>query len=149
MRTVLRIGGLGAAAMLLAAAGADAAPSRFMINRVNVLEPISAVGTEPFWGITITGRSVDWSDPETENRTGRVGKPRLSSGKAVWKGEVSGHGAFTLTVTRGPCSDGMSDFTYPLTVKVRTSELTLNGCAATVAAFERRDREGRDEGEIR
>jgi uncharacterized membrane protein len=135
--------------MLLLAASADAAPSRYLINRVNVLEPITAVGTEPFWDITITGRSVTWSDPETENRAGRVGKPRLSSGKAVWKGQVSGHGAFTLTVTRGPCSDGMSDFTYPLTVKVKTADLTLNGCAATVAAFERRDREGRDEGEIR
>jgi uncharacterized membrane protein len=134
---------------MLLAASADAAPSRHLINRVNVLEPVTAVGTEPFWDVTLTGRSVTWSDPETEGRTGRVGKPRLSAGKAVWKGQVSGHGAFTLTLTRGPCSDGMSDFTYPLTAKVQTSELTLKGCAATVAAFERRDREGRDEGEIR
>jgi uncharacterized membrane protein len=135
--------------MLLLAASADAAPSRYLINRVNVLEPVTAVGTEPFWDVTLTGRAVAWSDPETEGRTGRVGKPRLSPGKAVWKGQVSGHGAFTMTLTAGPCSDGMSDFIYPLTAKVKTSELTLNGCAATVAAFERRDREGRDEGEIR
>lgn len=116
---------------------------------MNVLQPFGAVGTEPFWGVTITGRTVDWSDPEAENRKGTVGKPRLSRNRAVWTGEVEGHGAFTLTLTRGPCSDGMSDFTYPLTATVRTSELTLNGCAATVAAYERRDREGRDEGEIR
>lgn len=148
MTATFRIGCLGAAALLLPAAGADAAPSRNLINRVNVLEPVTAVGTEPF-GITLTGRSVAWSDPETEDRAGRVGRPRLSAGKAVWKGRVSGHGAFTMTLTRGPRSDGMSDFTYPLTARVRTSELTLKGCAATVAAFERRDREGRDEGEIR
>lgn len=148
MTPLLRTGWLAAAGLLLAAS-ADAAPSRFLINRVNVLEPVTALGAEPFWDVTLTGRSVTWSDPETENRTGRVGKPGLSAGKAVWKGQVSGHGAFTLTLTRGPCSDGMSDFTYPLTARVQTSELTLQGCAATVVAFERRDREGRDEGEIR
>ena len=139
---------LVAAGALLVAGAADAAAKHF-INRVNVLQPVTAVGTEPFWDVTITGRSVDWSDPETEDRKGSVGKPKLSRGKAVWAGEVEGHGAFTLTLTGGPCSDGMSDFTYPLTATVRTSELTLKGCAATVAAFERRDREGRDEGEIR
>lgn len=149
MTPVHRIGALAAAAAFLLAAGADAAPSRYLINRVNVLEPLTAAGTEPFWGVTLTGRAVVWSDPETENRTGRVGKPKLSRGKAVWKGEVSGLGAFTLTLTRGPCSDGMSDFTYPLTATIKTADMTLNGCAATVAAFERRDREGRDEGEVR
>lgn len=139
---------VAAAVALLIAGTADAAAKHF-INRVNVLQPVTALGAEPFWDITITGRSVDWSDPETEDRKGTVGKPELSRGKAVWSGQVEGHGAFTLTLTKGPCSDGMSDFTYPLTATVRTSELTLNGCAATVAAFARRDAENRDEGEIR
>jgi uncharacterized membrane protein len=149
VRPVLRNGGLAAAAMLLLAASADAAPTRHMINRVNVLEPLVAGGTEPFWDIVITGRSVTWSDPETENRTGLVGAPRLSHGKAVWKGEASGVGPFTMTVTRGPCEDGMSEFIYPLTVRVRSADWTLNGCAATLAAIERRDREGREDGELR
>jgi len=146
MRPALTLAAIAAA--VLAGGTAEAAAKHF-INRVNVLQPITAVGTEPFWGITIQGRAVDWSDPETENRKGSVGKPKVSRGKAVWSGTVEGHGAFTLTVTTGPCSDGMSEFTYPLRAVVRTSELTLNGCAATVAGFERRDRSGRDHGEIR
>jgi uncharacterized membrane protein len=146
---------LALAAVVALAVTAGAAPtdvgaaSRHLINGMNVLEPISAVGTEPFWGITIDGRTVDWSDPEIENRTGWVNKPKLTRGKAVWKGRTDGVGAFTITITRGPCSDGMSDFTYPLTARVKTATYTFNGCASTVAAFERRDRENRDEGEIR
>lgn len=134
---------------LAVTAGAADAASRHLINGMNVLEPFTAVGTEPFWGITVTGRTVDWSDPETENRKGVVGKPKLSRGKAVWKGRTEGVGAFTLTLTRGPCSDGMSDFTYPLIATVKAPDYTLKGCASTVAAFERRDRSGMDEGEIR
>jgi uncharacterized membrane protein len=133
----------------LVAASAEARPARFLIDRVNVLEPVSAVGTEPFWGVTITGRTLDWSDPEAENRAGTVGRPKLTAGKIVWRGQVDGVGPVVITLTRGPCSDGMSDFTYPLTARIKAPAYVFNGCAATVAAFERRDREGRDEGEIR
>lgn len=149
MRFPLRAVGAGAATLLLLAVSADAAPTRHMINRVNVLEPLIAGGTEPFWDIVLTGRTLTWSDPETENRTGWVGAPRLSHGKAVWKGEATGVGPFTMTITRGPCEDGMSEFIYPLTVRVKASDWDLRGCAATVAAIERRDREGREDGELR
>ena len=138
-----------AAAVLLLPGAADAAAKHF-INRVNVLQPFTAVGTEPFWGITISGREVTWGDPEYEDLKGTVGKPKLTRNKAVWKGTIPHHGAFTLTLSnQGDCSDGMSDFTYPLTARVETASFELNGCAATVAAYERRDREGRDEGMLR
>ena len=50
-------------------------------------------------------------------------------------------------MTRGPCSDGMSDRTYPLTVRVTIAGDRYEGCAASDAAFERN--KDRDEGEIR
>ncbi|MBX7249083.1 MAG: hypothetical protein K1X35_08595 [Caulobacteraceae bacterium] len=137
-------------AALAAAGAADARPARHMINRVNVLEPLIAVGAEPFWDISLTDGRVAWNDPAEENQTGSVDAPVLTRGKAVWRGRIDGHGPFTLTVTRGPCSDGMSEFVYPLTVHVDGyDDWVLNGCAATAAAFERRDREGREDGEVR
>lgn len=134
---------------LAVTAGAADAASRHMINGMNVLEPITAVGTEPFWSVNIQGRTVTWSDPEVEFRAGTVGKPKLTRGRIQWKGRVDGIGPFTMTLKSDDCSDGMSDFSYPLAATIKAPNLTLQGCASTMAAFARRDAENRDEGPIR
>ena len=41
--------------------------------------------------------------------------------------------ALKVTLTAGPCSDGMSDREYPLKAKVELGDEKYIGCAATVA----------------
>jgi len=138
-------GGLAAA---LLAAGADAAPARHLVNGVNVLEPLTIGGAEPFWGATVKGSRVIWSDPEHERLIGKVGRPRLTPDSATWRGTVSRLGAFTLTLTPAEeCSDGMSDYTFPLEATVAFREYTYRGCAGTQEAFARARK--RSEGMVR
>lgn len=91
--------------------------------------PIRAVGTEPFWGVQIEGRCVQYSHIEdqkgkriwtlyTRNETGDV-----------WSGELNGK-AFELRLRNEPtCSDGMSDKRYPLSVDLQIGKVILKGCA--------------------
>jgi len=142
--------GLAAALLLLAGAAgsADAAASRFLINRVNVLQPLTALGTEPFWGVDISARGIVWSDPDLQNVRGPWHRPKTSPGKAVWTTRLPDGRALVVTATRGPCSDGMSERTWPLTVRARIgADVTFSGCGATKDALARFG--NRETGEVR
>jgi uncharacterized membrane protein len=43
---------------------------------------------------------------------------------------VFGYAPLVAKVTKAPCSDGMSDLAYPLTVEVTAQGATLKGCGA-------------------
>lgn len=81
--------------------------------------PYRALGTEPFWALTIAGRTLRLEEP------GRT--PRRVRGRRVAGGGYAGRGV-RVTIRRGPCSDGMSDRTYRDQVTLRWRGRVLRGC---------------------
>lgn len=88
-------------------------------------------GTEPFWGIRISGTTMVLTTPGPEHDEVKEFKTEYSTalgGNAhVWSS-----GPLSVTVAGGECSDGMSDTTYPYSVEavlIGDETLTLKGCA--------------------
>jgi uncharacterized membrane protein len=82
-----------------------------------------ATGTEPFWGLAVTQHElrVTWPEPTPSVATTYAVEERADG--RTYKGAV-----LTATVTFKTCSDGMSDRTYPHTVKVEIADRVLQGC---------------------
>ncbi|URW76477.1 META domain-containing protein [Sphingomonas donggukensis] len=104
---------------LLAAAPAAAQPAA----------PYRAIGTEPFWSLSIDRRTITYRPAEGRSLT--VAKPRSIVGI---NGELYRARGMTVDITHVRCSDGMSDRTYRDTVRVTIGRRTLNGCGGGVVA---------------
>lgn len=88
----------------------------------------TALGTEPFWAAKVDGTRLTYTTPEDQ-----VGQPiavsRTSQGDGVELAGTLAGKRLTLTVSAGPCSDGMSDTVYPFTVRRRLGDDDQRGCA--------------------
>ena len=86
------------------------------------------VGTEPFWGGTVTGTSVRYMVPERQ--FGDVVETRRSygPGSETYAGTFRRR-PFVLTLTRAPCSDGMSERPFAFTATLQVAGETRRGCA--------------------
>ncbi len=83
-----------------------------------------ALGTEPFWDLTIGSRDMIFTDRGT-GLTVSQPTPTPISGTA---GPIYRTQRLEVNVTHTPCSDGMSDRTYPDTVQVRVDGRLYRGC---------------------
>ena len=105
------------AAPASAAAVGLALPARF-----------TALGTEPFWAAKVDGARLTYLTPENQ-----VGQPvavaRTSQGDLIELAATLAGKRLTLTVSAGPCSDGMSDTVYPFAVRRRLGDDEQRGCA--------------------
>ncbi|USN56995.1 MAG: hypothetical protein H6766_00535 [Candidatus Peribacteria bacterium] len=91
-----------------------------------VTTEIMGVGTEPFWAFQFSGTDLTWSEPGNSDmeETDYIQFNQTLSGETM----VYTNGDITIMADFLPCSDGMSDTTYPLTVTVQKDGQTLNGC---------------------
>ena len=87
----------------------------------------TALGTEPFWAAKVDGDRLTYLTPEDQ-----VGRPvavaRTSQGDSVEFAATLAGKRLTLTVSAGPCSDGMSDTVYPFAVRRRHGDDEQRGC---------------------
>ncbi len=98
-------------------------------------ETIHIVGTEPFWGGEISHGMLTWSTPENsagenagDNTGQRIPVTRFAGrGGLSFSGELDGR-QLDIAITPAPCSDGMSDRTYPYAATVGLGDQQLNGC---------------------
>lgn len=81
-----------------------------------------AIGTEPFWAVTVRGSTALLERPD--HRPLRYGIVHERDDRAI---RYLGDG-FTMTATEGPCSDGMSDAIWSDRVQIAFGEGTLKGC---------------------
>lgn len=125
-----KAGALAAVAMLLGACQAAGPQRAETFSAISPEERISLIGTEPFWGGTITGSDALWSTPENQAGT-RFAVERFAGNSGVSFTGQLGTERFDLMVTAGRCSDGMSDRTYPYIGTVRIGGRQLEGCAWT------------------
>lgn len=115
-------------------AEAPAAPP--VLAGVDLSQPVTALGTEPFWSVRIRADGIEYDGVDRPLRRGANPGPSLEGQTAVWATDTGDGNALVVTLTPGPCSDGMSDRTYPLTARVEVGAETLNGCAASPAFIE-------------
>ncbi|CDM58682.1 MULTISPECIES: COG3650 family protein [Rhizobium] len=95
---------------------------------------LNALGTEPFWAIRIRSDSITFSRPGAEDVKSVNPGPVAKKERASWT-VPGGPAPFKLTLTKGDCSDGMSDRHYPLNAVLAFGDKTMYGCAATPAAI--------------
>jgi uncharacterized membrane protein len=86
------------------------------------------VGTEPFWGGTVSPERIVYMTPE--NQAGERVSVDAGYGPAreIYTGALEGR-PFILTLTKGPCSDGMSDKVHAFTATLQVGGETRQGCA--------------------
>lgn len=90
-------------------------------------QPYRATGTEPFWSLTIDGRTIRYQP--MEGRVVSVARPRPITG---FNGERYVTRRLSVDITHVECSDGMSDRTYRDTVTVTVDGRRLRGCGGTI-----------------
>lgn len=82
-----------------------------------------AIGTEPFWAVTIRGDHLRLTRPD-HDAVERRGVIRTDDGRTLRYRAAD----IAMVVTPGPCSDGMSDAIWSDRVQIAFAEGTLKGC---------------------
>lgn len=105
-------------------------PSEPAFDAIGPGETIRLTGTEPFWGGKVANGQLIYSTPE--NQAGEtIAVKRFAGNSGLgFSGTRQGQ-PIDLTVTRGSCSDGMSERTYPFTATLRLGGEQRSGCAWT------------------
>ena len=91
------------------------------------LQIFRAFGTEPFWNVNVEGDTLTYTTPEDQAGQVMQGERHAVTGGVEIAGSHDGK-AFTLNVTEGMCSDGMSDNQYELDSTFRYGEIDYKGC---------------------
>ena len=94
-------------------------------GRVLRVEPIRAMGTEPFWGAAISGRCVTYSELDDQRGTRIWTRYR----RGTWTGAYRGKPFVLRARPDRTCSDGMSDRIYPIAIDLRVGGQRRTGCA--------------------
>ena len=105
------------------------------LGGVDLAGDLRLIGTEPFWGVDMQGAQIVYSGVGRPEQTAVRPEPVIAGTTATWSSTASTGAELVVTVIDTPCSDGMSDRTYPLTARVVIGDETLNGCAATPGAL--------------
>ncbi|HQW58804.1 MAG TPA: hypothetical protein PLU13_01255 [Thermomonas sp.] len=96
-------------------------------ENVDPLQVFRAFGTEPFWNVNVEDAVLTYSTPGDQQGVAMQGTRRALADGVEINGSHDGR-VFTLTVTAGTCSDGMSDNTYTMVSTFRYGDLDLKGC---------------------
>ncbi|MFL6720955.1 MAG: COG3650 family protein [Sphingomonas sp.] len=85
--------------------------------------PYHAVGTEPFWSLSIDQHDLKFTRPDAQPIRQPV--PKVIIGFA---GEIYRTPRIDVNIVHVRCSDGMSDRVYPDKVQVTVDGQRFNGC---------------------
>ncbi|MFB2834605.1 COG3650 family protein [Floridanema evergladense] len=112
------------------------------ISRENLLisqtpakvETFTAIGTEPFWNITINRNGIVYSSPDASKRIYPYVAPIAAQARSVDFVRVyrlNGQPNGTLIIKKvKSCSDGMSDKAYPYEAILILGNQVMEGCAS-------------------
>lgn len=114
-----------------------------VLNDVALDQPLRLTGTEPFWGVDITRDAMVYGGVDRPTQRAANPGPVVQGTTAVWASATESGQPLVVTLAATPCSDGMSNRTYPLTARVELGAETLNGCAAPVEFYETVGEDGR------
>jgi uncharacterized membrane protein len=93
-------------------------------------ESVHFTGTEPFWGGEATGTVLNYTTPEKPDGQ-TITVERFAGRNGIsFTGKLNGD-IFSLAITPGACSDGMSDRDYPFNATLRIGDGVRAGCGWT------------------
>lgn len=104
---------------------------------IDISKPITARGTEPFWALSIDGKSFRLTRPDRPELTAEAPGAAISNGRVIWIAKAADGRQVTVTLYASECSDGMSDLKYPMSAEVVMLDEELRGCAAKTAELPR------------
>jgi len=84
-----------------------------------------ALGTEPFWSLTLDGREMVFTEANAPGQRIVQRQPKVIIGFA---GEIYQTPRIGVNIVHTPCSDGMSDRSYPDKVQLRVDGRSFEGC---------------------
>ena len=97
-------------------------------SEISAKETVRFLGTEPFWGGSVTGEQMLYETPEKPEGE-RIAVARFAGrGGLSYSGKIA-DADLTMTITPGSCSDGMSDRRFPFTVTLQIGDALRSGCA--------------------
>jgi len=100
-------------------------------------QPITVLGTEPFWSLRIDGTTFTLRGLDRPDLVATAPGAAIQSGRATWIAKSADGRQLTVTLYVSECSDGMSDRKYPMTAEVVLRDETLRGCAIRTADMPR------------
>jgi uncharacterized membrane protein len=109
--------------LILAAAGCMMAPPPPPLTPNPPGGVYRALGTEPFWGLTIDASQMVFTQPDAQPVAQPT--PRVIVGFA---GEIYQTPRIRVNIVHAQCSDGMSDRVYPDKVQVDVDGRRFEGC---------------------
>ena len=121
---VLAVAGLLSACQAVPAGAAPTSETLFSIP-----DAVDALGTEPLWAVMIDAEQIALTRPDHPPVTAPNAGATRTASTAQWRAKTP-EGVLKLTVTAGPCSDGMSDRSYPFKAEALIGGRKLKGCAA-------------------
>lgn len=109
----------------------DPAPASTMLGTLDLSQPFIVRGNEPFWAITVTPATLDYSGVDRPQQTAANPGPVMTGATtATYTVTTSLNNSLVVTLTADPtCSDGMSETVYPAAATVVIAGETLTGCA--------------------
>lgn len=113
------------------------APATPAIAVMDISKPITARGTEPFWGLVIDGKVLRLTRPDKPDLIAEAPGAAIADGRATWIAKTTDGQQMTVTLYASNCSDGMSDLKYPMSAEVVMLNEALRGCAAKTAELPR------------
>lgn len=128
----MKIAYLIVAAGLLASCTQRDAETAQNFDAVGETETFRFAGNEPFWGGEVTGTSLRYSTPENVDGVTVAVERFAGLGGLGLSGKLDGEN-FDMAITEEPCSDTMSDRTYPFSVTLRIGREGRSGCGWTDA----------------
>lgn len=105
------------------------------LGGVNLNEPVRLLGTEPFWGITLSENELVYSGVDRPEQRAPLPAPTQQGTVATYETATANGSPISILLAATECSDGMSDRTYPLTARVKIGAEELSGCAASQATI--------------
>ena len=88
-----------------------------------------AVGNEPGWNLTVRAARMDYVGDYGEVNIAEPTPPNFRAAHGTYRS-----GKLQVTISAGPCSDGMSDLIYRQTVRVTADGRTVSGCGGGTIA---------------
>lgn len=109
---------------------AGCAPAVQTLGGVDLSQPLRVLGTEPFWGIAISAQELVFTGVDRPEFHAPNPGARIEGEMAVIAARDPNGLSLTIRLKPTTCSDGMSDWVYPLEAEVTLGPETLKGCAA-------------------
>ncbi len=111
-----------------ASASPDAAAAPSATAAAASSERFIAIGTEPFWNVTIKDGKATYSTPEDPNGQSLAVEVTHDGASRRFAGTFKGQ-PFVLNLRPETCSDGMSDRRYGHAADLAVGGESLRGCA--------------------